>query len=294
MRIANAPVSYGVFGDRTVKGTTTPAELLKTMASAGYDGSEIGPPGFFGTISEIEQAFQSAEIAPVGAYIPLHTQDNGVILQRDLKRMEQTLEELVALGGSGLAILADEGDDTLSAHPRHETSLGLDDDGWNRLFTVIEHARAMCEERGIVTSFHPHIGTYVEQPHEIEQLLEHTGVGLTFDVGHVVLGGGDAVASLRAWRSRINHIHVKDVRLEVFEQAVASGRKDFETWWENLCVPFGEGDLELDSFIAELRSSGFDGWAVVEHDRAPLSDDEYPAVLAAQKHNLDWLRARLD
>jgi inosose dehydratase len=292
IRIANAPVSYGVFGDLTVDGATTPSSLVSTMAEAGYDGSEIGPPGFFGSHDRLRTAFDDAGIVPVGAYIPLHTQDGGAVLERDLERMSQTLDELVALGGNRLAILADEGDDQLVAHPRHDRVFGLDDAGWDRLVAVVERARRISEERGIATSFHPHIGTYVEQPHEIDRLLASTGVGLTFDVGHIVLGGGDAVASFDAWRSRINHVHVKDVRRAVFDQAVSSGRADFDTWWADLCVPLGEGDLDLGGLTERLVTSGYEGWVVVEQDRAPLTAPEYPAVVAAQAQNLRWLRDR--
>ncbi len=291
-RIANAPVSYGVFGTLTVDGAATPAELLRTMAADGFRGSELGPPGFFGDVQQTVEAFTTPGLAAVGAYVPLHTQDTGAVLERDLDRMRQTFAELEALGG-GRVILADEGDDTLLANPRHRAELGLDDDGWSRLVGVVEAARAEAEDRGLRASFHPHIATYVEQPGEIQRLLDATDVSLTFDVAHVVLGGGDAVGDFRRWYERIDHIHVKDARLAVFEQAVRSGRADFDEWWSQLCTPLGEGDIELEAFLAECRRSGYDGWYVVEQDRAPLQPGDFPSVRATQKRNADWLASRV-
>lgn len=291
--IANAPVSYGVFGTITVEESTTPSALLTTMAQAGYTGSELGPPGFFGNVDETVAAFHSSGLAPVGTYVPLHTQDTDRELARDLSRMRQSFDELEALGSTGLVILADEGSNDLLAHPRHSPEHGLDDEGWQRLVSVVESARAEAEARGLATSFHPHISTYVETPSEIERLLESTNIGLTFDIGHIVLAGGDALELFAAWRERINHVHLKDVRLEVFEQAVRSGRADFDHWWAQLCQPVGTGDLNLVEFLNAAVRSDYRGWYVVEHDRAPLQAGDFPDVVAAQAENFSWLHTHL-
>lgn len=291
-RIANAPVSYGVFGEISVAGATTPAQVLRQMAEAGYAGSELGPPGFFGTVEETVGAFTDAGLAPVGAYVPLHTQCPGPILERDLARMRQTFDELAAVGG-GLAILADEGDPTLLAHPRHDRELGLDEAGWRQLVETVESARLEAESRGLETSFHPHIATYIERPWEVERLLADTAVPLCFDMAHIALGGGDAVADFERWRERINHVHVKDARTAVFEQAVTSGRDDFGVWWEQLCVPLGTGDLPVEEFLDAVQRSGYAGWLVVEQDGPVVTPDTLAAVVADQAHNYQWLSERL-
>ena len=292
IRIANAPVSYGVFGDLTVEGVS-PAELLHTMAAAGYQGSELGPPGFFGDLDELREAFRASGMTAVGAYVPLHTQGPDDVLARDLARMEQTLAELVALNPAAVVILADEGDETLLANPCHRPELGLDDDGWSRLVGVVDGAVRRIEEVGLAASFHPHIATYVEQPAEIQRLLDSTTVSLTYDVGHVVLAGGDAVGSWRAWRDRVNHVHLKDVRLGVLREALASRRGDFDTWWAQLCTRLGAGDLDLTGFTDALLADGYAGWAVVEQDRAPLTAAEVDRVVTDQAVNYAWASERL-
>ncbi|MCA0295523.1 MAG: sugar phosphate isomerase/epimerase [Actinobacteria bacterium] len=293
IRLANAPVSYGVFGDLSVEGASSPAELLMTMAEAGYEGSEIGPPGFFGTVDELTDAFASAGLTAVGAYVPLHTQGPDAVLARDLSRMEQTLTELLAVNPDAVVILADEGSDALLANPCHSPALGLDEDGWARLVDVVRDAVRRVEEVGLQPSFHSHIATFVEQPHEIERLLAETPVGLTYDVGHVVMGGGDALGSWRAWRDRVNHVHLKDVHLDVLRRAIAERRTDFDTWWADLCTPLGAGDLDLDGFVAALVADGYRGWAVVEQDRAPLTAADVERVVADQAANRAWASARL-
>lgn len=290
MRFANAPVSYGVYGELTVDGVTTTNALLQEVARAGYDGLELGPPEFFGTPAQAAEAFASSGLAAVGAYVPLHTQGTDEVLARDLARMDVTLDEIAAVDSTALVILADEGDDTLLGSPRKEPLQSLDDDGWARLTDVVTQAAARAHSRGLDVSFHPHIATYVELPGEIERLLDSTDLFLTYDIGHIVLAGGDGIELFRSWRDRINHIHIKDVRRAVLEDARQEGRSDFETWWANVCSPLGEGDSNLEEFARVVLSTQYDRWIVVEQDRAPLTHDTVSKVFADQVANLRWLR----
>jgi inosose dehydratase len=289
MRFANAPVSYGVFGDLTIHGAMTTDALLQEIAHAGYDGSELGPPGFFGSPADAAAMFAGAGLAAAGAYVPLHTQGTEAVVARDLEKMDATLDEIAAVDPTAVVVLADEGDDVLLRSPRKDPSLSLDNDGWARLIEVLNHAATLARRRGFEVSFHPHIATYVELPTEIERLLDTTDLSLTYDIGHVVLAGGDGVELFRAWRDRINHIHIKDVHRAVLEDARASGREDFDTWWANVCSRLGDGDSRLDEFAQVVTSTQYDRWIVVEQDRAPLTLESVSSVLADQAANFRWL-----
>lgn len=292
IRLANAPVSYGVFGDLDVDGVVTTAELLDTMARSGYAGSELGPPGFFGDPDGVARVFADAGLTPVGAYVPLHTQDPDA-LERDLARMDQTFAELERTNPDGLAILADEGSDDLLRRPRKDPAQSLAGDDWARLVRVLSDAATRARDRGLRPSVHPHIATFVELPDEVERLLDATDLSLTFDIGHLVLAGGDGIALYRRWRERINHVHIKDVHIDVLETARAERRTDFDEWWSGVSTTLGRGDSRLDEFAEALLDTGYDGWVVVEQDRAPLTAADYPAVVADQAANLRWLEDHL-
>lgn len=292
MKFASAPVSYGVFGDLDLSGVLTTEGLLDSMANAGYTGTELGPPGFFGPVGTLAPRFRNAGLTAVGAYVPLHTQDTGAVLERDLERMLLTCREIAAVNPDALVILADEGDENLLRHPRKEPEDALDDDGWDRLTRVISDAARSARASGLRVSFHPHISTYVETPDEIERLLADTDVDLTYDIGHIVLAGGDGLALYRAWQDRINHVHVKDVRRAVLEEARAVSDADFDTWWSRVCTPLGDGDVDMAGFIELLQYTSYSGWVVVEQDGAPLTSENLTHVLADQAANLRWLEDR--
>ncbi|MDR1428412.1 MAG: sugar phosphate isomerase/epimerase [Bifidobacteriaceae bacterium] len=294
--IAAAPVSYGVFG--AVGGpdlALTPRQLLAQMAEAGYAGSELGPPGFFGTPQQTARAFAEEGLAMVAAYMPLHLSAGEEVLRQDREAMDRSLPELAAGGTPGaIAVLADEGDPELIRHPfRDQGERGLTAAQWEVAVERLEAARLRASAYGVEVSFHPHYGTYVEQPGEIDALMAASSVGLCFDAGHFLIGGADPVAYAAKYASRINHVHVKDLRLAVAQRARAERNEDFEGWWEDLCCPFGTGDVDLVGVVRELRAAGYRRWWVVEQDRGAVTDETWRAAVADQRANLGWLRATL-
>lgn len=296
--IGSAPVSYGVFGGAdTSHLAVQPSELLAAMAAAGYTGSELGPPGFFGDPEQTAAAFAAAGMTVVGAYVPLHLSASDDQLAADLEAMRRTLDELAACGNAdALAILADEGDDELIRHPfraADDRSRGMSPEQWDLAAERVEAAVELARSFGVGTSFHPHFATYVEKPWEIEELLRRTQVDLCLDTGHFHLGGADPIEWLRRWAHRINHVHLKDVRQQVLDDARRRRDEDFEAWWESLCVPLGRGDVDVDGFVAALTEVDYAGWIVIEQDRGPATASAWDGIAKDQRANREWLAARL-
>jgi inosose dehydratase len=263
--------------------------MLAALATASYAGSELGPPGLFGTPDEAAQAFTEAGLSAIGAYVPLHLAMDDDTFEADLARMTLTCDELAATGAT-LAILADEGSPELLLNPaRTDRRLALDETKWRLAAQRLAQAVDLARSRGLAASFHPHISTYVESVWEVERLLDSTDVTLTLDIGHMALSGADPVQCARDWSSRIDHIHIKDARIDVLERAKSERRKDFDGWWADVCVPLGTGDVDIDGVLGALVGQGYDGWLVVEQDRAPTSAEQLPSVAAEQAANYAWL-----
>ncbi len=71
MRITTAPCSYGVFELTAGRGLELPsaAALAGEMAAAGYVGTELGPPGYFGSGREVAALLGDAGLALVGSFL---------------------------------------------------------------------------------------------------------------------------------------------------------------------------------------------------------------------------------
>jgi inosose dehydratase len=176
------------------------------------------------------------------------------------------------------------------AHPGGAAGIGLDEAGWTRFARNLAVAAERVRAAGFNPTFHHHVGTYVETPDEIEEFLARTDVDLTLDTGHLLLGGGDPVQALRRWAGRINHVHVKDVRLSVLEDVVRAGAGMRAAWERGVFVPLGRGDLELNAFMDELLAMGFDGWVVVEQDVILGPADTLDKPAEDQRFNRQQLR----
>ena len=149
-------------------------------------------------------------------------------------------------------------------------------------------AVSVCRGRGYEPTFHHETGTGVEAPWEIEKVLELTSIGLCLDTGHLLLGGGDPLRAMRDWGERINHLHMKDARRSVVEGIVREAAPVAEIWRRKAFCRLGEGDLDVEAVLDEVRRS-YAGWIVVEQDVLPDPDG---GAAADQRANREYLAAR--
>jgi inosose dehydratase len=114
------------------------------------------------------------------------------------------------------------------------------------------------------------MSTIVESVDQLERVLAHTSICVCPDTGHVLLGGDDPAALIRAQRERIHYVHIKDVDLE-------TGK----------FVPLGAGALDLAAVMDALGSIEYSGWITLELDA-------WPDPLEGARRNRDamapWLR----
>ena len=295
IRVANAPCSYGAFEITVgVLPDVPDAErVLAAIATAGYEGTELGPPGYLGNAETLSERFRQHGLALVGGYIPIRFSEPGH-WDEDLQAMGATLDLFAAAEGAGAkAVLADAGSDERIQFPGRaasDRSIGLDDQGWKRLADGVARAADLARRRGFEPTFHHHTATFVEAPWEIERVMELTDVGLLLDTGHLALGGGNPAQAMQEWGDRINHVHVKDVRNDVLASVIEDRADMPEAWRRGVFCELGTGDVDLDAFFAALERSGYAGWLVVEQDTVPQSPQDAANAVASQERNRAWLR----
>ncbi len=127
-------------------------------------------------------------------------------------------------------------------------------------------------EAGVSPTFHPNSprGSIVRTRDDYERVIPAlpAQLGWTPDTGHLAVGGMDPVEMIRAFRSRVDHIHLKD--------ADAAG-----DW-----APNGAGAIDMAAAVALLAETGYSGWVVVE-DESPDAERDPNAAAAS---NGDFVR----
>lgn len=150
---------------------------------------------------------------------------------------------------------------------------GTTDEDYVLLGRGLDRVADLAAAKGLTATYHPHLTTIVENPTELERIMELSSIGFCPDTGHLAAAGGDPAALIRAYPERIKHVHLKDLQPEPL------------TW-----TPLGDGVLDFTDIVRAVSETGYDSWLMVELD----SYDGSPLEAAKRsKAHLDSVLAEL-
>jgi len=128
--------------------------------------------------------------------------------------------------------------------------------------------------------------------HALLERMDTSLLGLCFDTGHCAFGGGDPLALLREAGELVNHVHFKDVDLELLARLQKEGKNLEDAWEAGVFCELGTGGAQVDDCLRQLLANDYDAWIVVEQDRVLAPGEPFAPMLAAAEHNRAWLRER--
>ena len=278
IRVANAPCSWGVLEFEGMGESYPYDRVLDEIAATGYAGSELGDWGFMPTDpGRLRDEFDRRGLSLLGAFVPVAMAERSTH-QAGIDTAVRTARLLAAASRvSPVIVLAD--DNGRNPHRtagagriRRDDSLG--EEGWTTFAAgATAIARAVRDETGLRTVFHPHCAGFVEAPWEVDELLARTPpdlLGLCFDSGHLMYGGtDDPVETLRRHRDRVWHVHLKDCHPDVAARARAEQHDYFAAVRQGIFCELGRGAVNFADVVGTLTATGYDGWVVVEQDVLP-------------------------
>ena len=277
IRVANAPCSWGVLEfDRT----TTPAtyeQVIDEISGTGYAGTELGDWGFMPTDPLVlREEIARRGLHLIAAFVPIALA-NPMAHDEGVERAVRTATLLRdAAGPEALIVLSDDNGRIPTREQnagRITSDHGLSGETWATFAAGAERVAVAVKDRtGLRTVFHPHCGGYVETEAEIDELMNRSDarlLGLCLDTGHVKYAGGDPVAVLTRYASRIWHVHFKDCDAAVAADARAANLGYLAAVKKQLFCELGRGDVDFASVVAALQRRCYDGWIVVEQDVFP-------------------------
>ena len=271
IRIGANPIGWSNDDLQEIGGATPLETCLAEAREAGFVGMELGHK-----FPREPQALKAA-LAPFGMAC-ISGWYSAELLKRDadeeMRHLRPHLDLLKAMGSSVLVFAetsnAIHGDRSKPLSQRPIMKAGDWAEFGRRITEVAE--RSLAE--GVRLVYHHHIGTIVESADDIDAFMAATGEAahLLLDTGHATWGGADPAALARKYRARISHVHAKDVRRAVMEQA---RRED----WSFLDAVLGQGGelgvytvpgdgmVDYPAVFRELK--GYSGWIVVEAEQDP-------------------------
>ena len=227
-------------------------DAVRDIGSVGYEGVEV----FDGNLAAF--ADRPDELTGVLAdsgveLVSVYTGANFVyadVLPDEMHRI-RTACELASRFGAGRLVVGGGA----------RRAAGTTDEDYDRLAKGLDAVVDLAAEHGLVASYHPHLGTIVEAPDELDRLMERSRIGFCPDTAHLAAGGCDPAAAIRRYADRLEHVHLKD-------WSRSSGQ----------FLPLGAGDLDLADVVRAVREADYDSWLIVELD----SYDGDPRVAAEQ------------
>ena len=252
MKFGHATNSHGVVGHPA--GVTSIKDLfylangntedsIREVAEVHYDGVELFDGNlieFPGGTKSLKELLKALDIHLIAVY----SGANFIfpeILGEELWKIEKAAETAAELKAQHLVIGG--------GAKRVGGTINSD---YKQLGEGLDKVIDIAQKYGLTASFHPHLGTCVETPEQVDKVMSNTQINLCPDTAHLSAGGTDNPKLIFRYKERIKYVHLKDYTKDPFG-----------------FVPLGTGQLDLLSIAAALKDINYDDWVTVETDGYP-------------------------
>jgi inosose dehydratase len=150
--------------------------------------------------------------------------------------------------------------------------------------TIDVLGRRMSEELGMRLGVHPHLGSQLQTPHELDFIMANTDpkyVGLVLDTGHFTMAGMDPLAMGKKYGLRVLEYHLKDTKPEDRGGTRNVPGPEVDQMKTPYFFPMGTGGVDFPGLKAYLDSIQWRGFLNVELDTSPWRPPQESARITA-------------
>lgn len=264
--------------------------VLSDMRSLGFSGTEMGrkyprDPG------RLKALLARYALVLTGAWKTVQF-STGSDPEQELAAFQVHVQFLKQMGAQHAVVCDGGGSLHWDARGHRRQVEKWDDEAWMRVAAGLNRAGEYARRHGVRLVYHPHFGTNVETPEEIDRLMALTDpevVWLLADTGHIRAGGGDPVQVIEKHISRVGYLHLKDVRPEVLHVVRTEGHSFLDGVRMGMFTVPGDGCIDFGTVFDVLRKHGYQGWMILEAEQDPVKAD--PVVYARKAKALiqQWM-----
>ncbi len=261
-------------------------ECLRQSRSAGFTGMEMGRR-FPNDPKVMLPILKAADVTLCGGWF------SGLLVQGEIAADKDRIHPMIELfkavnapcivyGEVGLSIQGDRSK-PLSTKPK------LDDGQMKTYGRKLTQFGEWCAEQGMPLSYHHHMAAVVETEPELDAFMNNSGPGipLLLDAGHLAFAGGDVLRAIDKHHKRINHVHVKDVRMDVINKLDRTKQSFLDAVALGAFTVPGDGSLDFAAIVKRFALHGYEGWFVVEAEQDPKKN---PPLKMAQVGHKELMR----
>lgn len=257
-------------------------DVLREIKRAGFDATMMEVLDTQ-TLQNYASMVAAAELALAPGYVqvPLASDHGGRLERGTFERIHwfdsvrRKAEESNYFGLSTI-FLAAEVDQTAIRWTKPAVGHDFSQDRLDELTDLIDEAVDVLNAEGVKPGLHNHVGTWIETQHEYEHVLnaiDASRLGAAFDIGHLEWAGISAKDAIAKWSDRVQDLHLKDLDLDLARRSREEGLTYERATDLGLYLEPGLGQVDLVATL-EALPEGWDGWVIIEVDRASMDPIE--------------------
>jgi inosose dehydratase len=266
VRIGVNPIGWSNDDDQSLGGATPLETCLMEAAAIGFEGIELGHK-FPREGMALLAALKPHGLSCIGGWHSIELLKRSV--EDEIAAMKNHVALLKAVS-TKVHIVAETSN---AIHSNASMPLGgrpvMASSDWKSYGEKMTRLAQWGREQGLQLSYHHHMGTIVQSRDDIARFMDATGdaVHLLLDTGHATWGGSDPVELADSYRTRISHIHCKDVRIGVAQESEKKNWSFLTSVINGVYTQPGDGVVDYVSVLSRFKD--YSGWIVVEAEQDP-------------------------
>lgn len=282
LRVAAAPISWGVI-EVPEWGVQLPVDrVLHEMSALGATATEFGPDGFLPREpQERARLLDQYGLRAIGGFHPAVLHDPA---HDPLPATKRVLDAYAACGATVLVLAA------VTGRQGYDRPPALDEKEWSALLSNLDRVQSAASTVGVTACLHPHLGTQVETPEQVDRVVRNSSISICLDTGHYAVAGGDPAAFVRRHADRVAHVHLKDVDVDI-AHSHRSGKLAYrDAVLAGMYRPLGDGGARIAEVVATLEDGSYGGWFVLEQDTVVNDEAGAKRAFADAQQSMRYLQ----
>lgn len=285
VKLGIAPIAWTNDDLPELGGENTFEQCISEMALAGFTGSEVGNK-YPKDPEVLNKALKLRNITICNAWFssflttkPLEETVEAFIKHRDF--LYEVGARVIGAAEQGHSIQGMADVPVLTRKPV------FTDEEWDRLANGLNELGRLAKEKGMILTYHHHMGTGVQTFEEIDRLMDATDpelVFLLFDTGHLTFSDVDPEAVLIKYAKRIKHVHLKDVRKDILDRVKKEDWSFLKAVKEGAFTVPGDGMIDFEPLFKILAKNNYEGWSVVEAEQDPAKANPLEYAMKARRY----------
>ncbi len=260
-------------------------QTISEMALAGFTGCEIGNK-YPKDPAELKKALDLRGMCIASRWFSSFLITKPY--EENEKEFIKELDFLAAVGANRINVSEQSHSiQGMMDQPIFEGKYVMNEDEWKLFTDGLNKLGKIAVDRGFKLCFHHHMGTVVQTAAETDRMMAETDpryVFLCFDTGHFTFTGEDPVAQLEKHVARVGHVHLKDMRLSVVEEARKNNWSFLKSVREGAFTVPGDGNVNFDPVFKILSNAKYEGWLLVEAEQDPAKANPFEYAKKARAY----------